>query len=49
MLPNMHTAERMETFTRFLLYPTITSIMHGLTEPEKRWWFVDKHNERARQ
>ena len=42
MMPNMHTAGRMEAVTRFLLYPTITSIIHGLAEPEKRWF--DKHN-----
>ena len=31
----MHTAERMETFTRFLLYPTITEIIHGRAALEK--------------
>ena len=42
LVSNMYTAERMEAFTRFLLYPTITSIIHGLAEPEKQWF--DKHN-----
>ena len=28
-ISNMHTAERMEMFTRFMLYPTITAITHG--------------------
>ena len=42
LLSNMHTAERMEAFTRFLLYSTITSIIHGLAEPEKQWF--DKYN-----
>ena len=42
LMSNMYTAERMEAVTRFLLYPTITSIIHGLAEPEKRWY--DKNN-----
>ena len=33
----MYTAERMEAFARFLLYPTITAIIHGLAAPEKLW------------
>ena len=35
LISNMHTDERMEAFTRFLLYPTITAIVHGLAAPEK--------------
>ena len=31
----MHTDERMEAFTRFLLYPAITAIVHGLAALEK--------------
>ena len=42
LVSNMYTAERMEAFTRFLLYPTITSMIHGLAEPETQWF--DKHN-----
>ena len=38
----MYTAERMEASTRLLLYPTITSIIHGPAEPGKQWF--DKHN-----
>ena len=39
LMSNMHTAERIEAVTRFLFYPTITSsIIHGLAEPEKRWF-----------
>ena len=30
LISNMYTAERMEAFARFLLYPTITAIVHGL-------------------
>ena len=41
-LSNTYTAEPMEAFTRNLLYPTITSIIHGLAEPEKQWF--DTHN-----
>ena len=42
LMSNMHTAEHMEAVTRFMLYPTITSIVRGLADPEKRWF--DKHN-----
>ena len=42
LVSNMYTAEHMEASTRFLLYPTITSIIHGLAEPKKQWF--DKHN-----
>ena len=31
-----------QSFTRFLLYPTTISTIHGLAEPEKQWF--DKHN-----
>ena len=42
LISNIYTAERMETFTRFLLYPTITAIIHGLAAAEKLWF--DKKN-----
>ena len=42
LLSDIYTAERKEAFTRFLLYPTIVSIIHGLAEPKKQWF--DKHN-----
>jgi len=29
LISNIHTAERMGTFGRFLLYPTIIEIIHG--------------------
>ena len=35
-------AGRMEASARFLLYPTITSIIHGLLEPGRQCF--DKHN-----
>ena len=42
-MSNIHTAECIEAVTRFLLYLTITSsIVHGLAEPEKRWF--DQHS-----
>ena len=37
-ISNMHTAERMEAFARFLLFPTITTIIHRLAAPEKLWF-----------
>ena len=30
LISNMHMAQRMEAFARYLLYPTITAIVHGL-------------------
>ena len=42
LLSDMYAAERIEVFTRFLLYPTTISTIHGLAEPEKQWF--DKHN-----
>ena len=42
LLSNMYTAERTKAATQPLLFPTIASIIHGLEEPEKRWF--DKHN-----
>ena len=39
LISNVHTAERTETFiARFLLYPTITAIIHGLAAPEQLWF-----------
>ena len=38
LISNMYTAERMEAFARFLLYPTITAIVNGLAAPEKLWF-----------
>ena len=35
-MSNMYTTERMEEVTRFLLYPTITSIIRGLAVPVLR-------------
>ena len=43
LVSNIYTAECAESFTRFLLYPTIfVSIIHGLAELEKQWF--DKQN-----
>ena len=30
LISNMYTAERMEAFTRYLLYPTVVKIVEGL-------------------
>ena len=38
LISNMYMAERVEAFVRFLLYPTITAIVHGLAAPEKLWF-----------
>ena len=42
LVPNVYTAECMVSFARFLLHPTIVSIIHGLAELETQWF--DKHN-----
>ena len=38
LISNMYTAERMEAFARFLLYPTITAIVNGLVASERLWF-----------
>ena len=38
LISNIYTAERMEAFTRFLLYPTITAIVNGLAASERLWF-----------
>ena len=37
LISNMYTAGRMEAFTRHLLFPTITTIVNGLTASERLW------------
>ena len=34
---NMHTAERMEAFTRNLLFPTVTTIVEAMVASERLW------------
>ena len=37
LISNMYTAERMEVFTRNLLYPTVVAIVEGLMATERLW------------
>ena len=37
LISNMYTAERMEAFTRNLLYPTVVKIVEGLVATERLW------------
>ena len=37
LISNMYTAERMEAFTRNLLYPTVVVIVEGLMATERLW------------
>ena len=37
LISNMYTAERMEVFTRSLLYPTVVMIVEGLMATERLW------------
>ena len=37
LISNMYTAERMEVFTRSLLYPTVVEIVEGLMATERLW------------